>query len=358
MSDARTSGPGESRPRPDEIHAQQPDYPASQADLDPPPDSDLSNYRPADKLRGRVALVTGGDSGIGRAVAIAYAMEGADVAILNNERVDDAAETKRLVEAKGGRCLTIKADVREYDQCQRAVQETVDAYGRLDVLVNNAAYQMMQRDFDDVTLEQFDRTVKTNLYGTFYMTKAALPHLGERSSIINTGSIVGMTGKEFLIDYTASKGAVHTLTKSLALMLADRGIRVQRRGPGPGLDPQHPGDDGAGHGRGLRLGQRLGPGRPARGARAGVRVPGGRGRLVRDRLAGRGDGRPAPQLGAGPLAAAARGLGRRERPSLDRAPLGTPGSSLASGRPATCGPAPGGVSDPAASGRRRARARR
>ena len=110
----------------------------------------------------------------------------------------------------------------------------------MDVLVNNAAYQMMQRDFDDVTLEQFDRTVKTNLYGTFHMTKAALPHLGERSSIINTGSIIGMTGKEFLIDYTASKGAVHTLTKSLALMLADRGIRVNAVVPGPVWTPNIP----------------------------------------------------------------------------------------------------------------------
>ena len=222
MSDARTSGPGESRPRPEDIHAQQPDYPASQDQLEPAPDSDLSNYRPADKLRGKVALITGGDSGIGRAVAIAYAMEGASVAILNDQRVDDAAETKRLVEERGGQCLTIKADIRDYDQCADAVRQTVEEYGQLDVLVNNAAYQKMQRDFDDVTLEQFDRTVKTNLYGTFHMTKAAMPHLGEGAVIINTGSIIGMTGKEFLIDYTASKGAVHTLTKSLALMLADR----------------------------------------------------------------------------------------------------------------------------------------
>ena len=240
MSDARTSGPDERRPRPDEIHAQQYEYPASQDQLDPPPDSDLSNYRPADKLKGKAALITGGDSGIGRAVAIAYALEGADVAILNNVRMDDAAETKRLVEARGGRCLTIQTDVRDPEACERAVQETVDAYGRLDVLVNNAAYQMMQRSFEDVTIEQFQRTVETNLYGTFYMTKAALPHLPEGGSIINTGSIIGMTGKGFLIDYTASKGAVHTLTKSLALMLADRGIRVNAVVPGPVWTPNIP----------------------------------------------------------------------------------------------------------------------
>ena len=240
MSDARTSGPGESRPRPDEIHAQQAEYPASQDQLDPAPDSDLSNYRPADKLRGRVALVTGGDSGIGRAVAIAYAMEGADVAILNNVRMDDAAETRRLVEDKGGRCLTIQADIRDFEQCQRAVAETVAEYGRLDILVNNAAYQRMQRDFDDVTLEQFDRTIRTNVYGTFHMTKAAMPHLGERSVIINTGSIIGLTGKEFLLDYTTSKGAIHTFTKSLALMLADKGIRVNAVVPGPVWTPNIP----------------------------------------------------------------------------------------------------------------------
>ena len=236
----RTSAPGEPRPRPDDIHAQQHDYPASQDQLDPPPDSDLSNYAPADKLKGRVALITGGDSGIGRAVAIAYAMEGAHVAILNNERVDDAAETKRLVEAKGGRCLTIKADIREYADCERAVAETVAEYGALDILVNNAAFQMMQRDFGDVTLEQFDRTIKTNVYGTFHMTKAAMPHLGERSVIVNTGSIIGMTGKEFLLDYTTSKGAVHTFTKSLALMLADKGIRVNAVVPGPVWTPNIP----------------------------------------------------------------------------------------------------------------------
>ena len=230
----------ERRPQPDDIHAQQLDYPASQADMDPPPDSDLSFYSPADKLEGKVALVTGGDSGIGRAVAIAYAMEGARVAILNNVRLDDAAETKRLVEEKGGECLTIQADVRELADCERAVQETIDAYGQLDVLVNNAAYQMMQRRFEDVTVEQFTRTVETNLYGTFFMTKAAMPHLGEGAVIINTGSIIGFTGKGFLIDYTASKGAIHTFTKSLALNLADRGIRVNAVVPGPVWTPNIP----------------------------------------------------------------------------------------------------------------------
>lgn len=240
MSDARTSSPDESRPRPDDIHAQQYDYPASQDQLDPAPDSDLSNYKPAAKLEGKVALITGGDSGIGRAVAIAYALEGARVAILNNTRMDDAAETKRLVEARGGECLTIQADIRDLEDCQRAVKETVDTYGQLDILVNNAAYQMMQRDFDDVTVEQFDRTIQTNVYGTFYMTKASMPHLKEGAVIINTGSIIGLTGKAFMLDYTTSKGAVHTFTKSLALMLADKGIRVNAVVPGPVWTPNIP----------------------------------------------------------------------------------------------------------------------
>ena len=240
MTNARTSASDERRPRPDDIHTQQYAYPASQDDLDPPPDSDLSNYKPAGKLKGKAALITGGDSGIGRAVAIAYAMEGADVAILNDQRLDDAAETQRLVEEKGGRCLTVQADVREPDQCEEAVRQTVAAYGRLDVLVNNAAYQRMRRAFEDVTPEQFDRTVKTNLYGTYYMTRAAMPHLSAGCAIINTGSIIGLTGKAFLLDYTASKGAIHTFTKSLALMLADRGIRVNAVVPGPVWTPNIP----------------------------------------------------------------------------------------------------------------------
>ncbi len=240
MATPAPTSPDVDRPGPDDIHAQQYDYPASQAQLDPPPQTSLDRYRPADKLRGKVALITGGDSGIGRAVAMAYAMEGAHVAILNNIREDDAAETKRLVEAKGGRCLTILADVRKIEDCERAVAATVAEYGRLDVLVNNAAYQQMQRRFEDVTPEQFTRTVETNLYGTFYMTRAAMPHLQPGSCIVNTGSVIGLTGKAFLIDYTASKGAIHTLTKSLALMLAERGIRVNAVVPGATWTPNIP----------------------------------------------------------------------------------------------------------------------
>jgi NAD(P)-dependent dehydrogenase (short-subunit alcohol dehydrogenase family) len=230
----------ERRPTPDEIPAQKLDYPASQSDMVPQPDSDLSNYRPADKLKGKVAIITGGDSGIGRAVAIAYALEGAKVAILYNENDDDASTTKSMVEDRGSECLVIKADVREFDACEAAVQKTIDQFGRLDILVNNAAYQMTQQRVEDISLEQFRRTMETNVFGYFYMVKAALPHLKAGDVIINTGSIVGKIGKGMLIDYATSKGAVHSFTKSLALSLAERDIRVNSVVPGPVWTPNIP----------------------------------------------------------------------------------------------------------------------
>ncbi|MGB3202034.1 MAG: SDR family oxidoreductase [Nodosilinea sp.] len=230
----------ERRPTPDEIPAQQLDYPAKQSDMTPAPDSDLSNYRPADKLVGKVALITGGDSGIGRAVAIAYAMEGADVAILYNENDSDAETTQALVKQRGRKCLTLKFDVRDFDACQAAVKKTVDEFGQLNILVNNAAYQMTQQRFEDISLEQFRRTMETNVFGYFYMVKAALPHLQAGDVIINTGSIVGKIGKDMLVDYATSKGAVHTFTQSLALNLADRKIRVNSVVPGPVWTPNIP----------------------------------------------------------------------------------------------------------------------
>jgi NAD(P)-dependent dehydrogenase (short-subunit alcohol dehydrogenase family) len=195
----------EFRPNPDDIPAQQLAYPASQADMNPQPDSDLSNYRPADKLQGKVALITGGDSGIGRAVAIAYAMEGADVAILYNLHDDDAHVTRQMVEAKGQQCLMIKADVRDAQSCRQAVQATVDEFGHLNILVNNAAYQMVQERFEDVTEKQFCQTMETNVFGYFYMAQAVLPHLKDGDVIINTGSIVGKVGKGFL-DLLGNRG--------------------------------------------------------------------------------------------------------------------------------------------------------
>jgi NAD(P)-dependent dehydrogenase (short-subunit alcohol dehydrogenase family) len=230
----------EFRPTPDQIPGQQLDYPAKQSDMTPQPDSDLSNYRAAGKLQGKVALITGGDSGIGRAVAIAYAMEGADVAIIYNQNDEDAETTRKAVEKKQQSCLNIKADVRNFESCRQAVEQTINKYGKLNILVNNAAYQMVQEKFEDLSIEQFQRTIETNVYGYFYMVKAALSHLQEGDAIINTGSIVGKIGKEFLIDYSTSKGAVHTFTKSLALNLAERKIRVNAVVPGPVWTPNIP----------------------------------------------------------------------------------------------------------------------
>ncbi|MBE9077905.1 SDR family oxidoreductase [Romeria aff. gracilis LEGE 07310] len=230
----------ERRPTPDDIPEQQLAYPASQADMVPAPDSDLSNYRPADKLKGKVAIITGGDSGIGRAVAIAYAMEGAKVAILYNVHDDDASVTQSMVEERGGQCLPIKMDVRKPEECRDAVKQTVDKFGGLNVLVNNAAFQMTQKKLEDLTEEQFRQTLGTNVLGYFHMVKAALPHLEAGDVIINTGSIVGKLGKGMLIDYATSKGAVHAMTKSLAQNLVDRQIRVNSVVPGPVWTPNIP----------------------------------------------------------------------------------------------------------------------
>ena len=230
----------EFRPTAADIPAQTLAYPASQADMDPQPDSDLSNYSPAGKLQGKVALITGGDSGIGRAVAIAYAMEGADVAIVYNVHDDDANITKALVEENGQHCLTIKADVRDSALCKQAVTQTIERFGHLDILVNNAAYQKVQFEIEDISDEQFQQTMETNIFGYFYMLKAALPHLKAGDAVINTSSILGLIGKEFLVDYSASKGAINAFTKAAAQNLAKRKIRVNAVAPGPVWTPAIP----------------------------------------------------------------------------------------------------------------------
>lgn len=230
----------ESRPTPDDIPGQKLPYPASQEDMTPAPDSDLSNYKAAGKLTDKVAIITGGDSGIGRAVAIAYAMEGANVAILYNVNDKDADKTKSMVEDRGGQCLPIKMDVREPEACEAAVKQTLDKFGKLNILVNNAAFQMVQKDLADLTIKQFHETIETNVFGYFHMFKAAFPHLKEGDVIINTGSIVGKMGKGMLVDYATSKGAVHAFTKSLAQNLADKKIRVNCVVPGPVWTPNIP----------------------------------------------------------------------------------------------------------------------
>ena len=233
--------PDEPRPVAADFKAEKQPYPASQAAMARQPDSDLSNYRAAGKLDGKIALLTGADSGIGRAVAIAFAMEGAKVAIVYNENDDDAAETRRLVEAKGGECLVLKHDVRSSEQCRAAVAATVERFGGLNILVNNAAFQKAEQRFEDFTEDDWRRTFETNIYGYFFMAQAAVPHLHEHDAIINTGSIVGMTGLAILLPYTVTKGAIHAFTKSLALSLGDRGIRVNCVVPGPVWTPNIPG---------------------------------------------------------------------------------------------------------------------
>jgi NAD(P)-dependent dehydrogenase (short-subunit alcohol dehydrogenase family) len=192
------------------------------------------HYRGAGKLRECVALITGGDSGIGRAVAVLFAREGADVAVAHLPvEARDAAETRAAIEAEGRRCLLIAGDVSRPTFAPRAVRSVIRAFGRLDVLVNNAAFQQHQSRPEDVSNAQFERTFRTNIFGYFYMVRAALPHLEPGSAIINTGSITGLEGSSELLDYSATKGAIHAFTKSLAQNLVDRGIRVNCVAPGP-----------------------------------------------------------------------------------------------------------------------------
>ncbi|MBA2744200.1 MAG: SDR family oxidoreductase [Chthoniobacterales bacterium] len=230
----------EKRPKAKEIKAEKLSYPGRQSDMKQQPDSDLSNYKPAGKLKGKVAIITGADSGIGRAVAIAFAMEGASVAITYNKNDGDAKTTRRMVEGKGGKCLVLRSDVRDPKLCQAAVKQTVKEFGGLNILVNNAHYQMAQEKIEDLTEEQFRLTFETNVFGYFFMVKAALPHLSKGDAIVNTGSIVGITGNTMLLDYTATKGAIHAFTKSLALQLGGRGIRVNAVVPGPIWTPNIP----------------------------------------------------------------------------------------------------------------------
>jgi NAD(P)-dependent dehydrogenase (short-subunit alcohol dehydrogenase family) len=187
------------------------------------------------------SIITGGDSGIGRSVAVLYAREGANVAIifLPPEQID-AETTKAAVEAEGGRCLLLCGDVTRSAFCQEAIARTVSEFGKVDILVNNAAYQQEQELFEDITEEQFDLTFRTNIYGYFHMVKAALPHLRRGSAIINCGSVAGLQGNPKLVDYAATKGAIHSFTKSLAGNLVERGIRVNCVAPGPIWTPLQP----------------------------------------------------------------------------------------------------------------------
>jgi NAD(P)-dependent dehydrogenase (short-subunit alcohol dehydrogenase family) len=208
--------------------------PGIEAKMTPRPLYEAPTYRGAGRLAGRVALITGGDSGIGRAVAVLFAREGANVAIvyMKAEQVD-ADETKSAVEAEGGSCLHIPGDVRTPAFCERAVERTVSQFGRLDILVNNAAFQQHQESIEDISNEQLERTFRRNIFAYFYMARAAIPHMKPGSAIVNTGSITGLEGSEQLLDYSATKGAIHAFTKSLAQNLVSKKIRVNCVAPGP-----------------------------------------------------------------------------------------------------------------------------
>ena len=217
--------------------------PGLESKLEPRPRYKAPLYRGSGKLKGKIALITGGDSGIGRAVAVLYAREGASVGLVYlPEEQGDAEETQRAVEDEGGEALLVAGDVRDSAFCQQAVQKTVDHFGQLDILVNNAAYQNSVENVDELSLEQWDRTFKTNIYGYFHMVKAALPHLNEGGIIINTGSITGLEGSKGLLDYSSTKGAIHAFTKTLAQHLVERGIRVNCVSPGPVWTPLNPAD--------------------------------------------------------------------------------------------------------------------
>ncbi|WP_022802950.1 SDR family oxidoreductase [Deinococcus ficus] len=268
MSDHRPNAGPETAPTeqmPQQVPAEtQPDQPGIEEAMSLAPVVIRDDYRGSGKLEGRVAVVTGGDSGIGRAVAVHFAREGADVAILYLNEETDAQDTLKMVEAEGRRGVLIAGDIGDPAFCQQAVKQTVEAFGRLDVLVNNAAEQHPQEKLTDITPEQLERTFRTNIFGMFYLTQAAMPHLKKGASIINTTSITAYKGSPQLLDYSSTKGAIVSFTRSLSQNLAEQGIRVNAVAPGPIWTPLIPATFDAKrvgeHGQNAPLGR---PGQPA-----------------------------------------------------------------------------------------------
>ncbi|MVP00429.1 SDR family oxidoreductase [Paenibacillus lutrae] len=214
--------------------------PGIETQMDPQPQYQDRKYRPAGKLEGKTALITGGDSGIGRAVAVAYAQEGADVAIVYLNEHSDAEKTRSLVEQEGRKCLLIPGDIGDESFCKETIEKIIAEFGKLDILVNNAAEQHPQNSIEDITAEQLEKTFRTNIFSMFYLTKAALPHLSRGSSIINTASITAYKGNPTLIDYSSTKGAIVSFTRALSQSLIDQGIRVNGVAPGPIWTPLIP----------------------------------------------------------------------------------------------------------------------
>ena len=227
-------------PKPQRPPQKQATQPGKESEMRPRPRAVDPGYRGSGKLRDKTALITGGDSGIGRAVAVAFALEGADVAILYLNEHQDAAETRQMIEKEGRRAIAIAGDVGDEEFCRRAVQQVVDTFGRIDVLVNNAAEQHPQKSMEDITTEQLERTFRTNIFSFFFITKAALPHMKEGSAIVNTTSVTAYRGSAHLLDYASTKGAIVAFTRSLAQMLAPRRIRVNGVAPGPIWTPLIP----------------------------------------------------------------------------------------------------------------------
>ena len=240
MADTKQRDPKQAGAKPP-YPAQPQDAPGTEAELAPGADHGEQSYRGSGRLAGKVALITGGDSGIGRAVALAFAREGADVAIVHlPEEQSDADQTVKLVEEAGRKAVSLPGDIREEAFCTQVVRRTVDELGGLDVLVNNAAYQMAQDDIADITTEQFDRVMKTNLYAMFWLCKAAIPHLQPGSSIINTSSVQAYQPSPPLLDYATTKAGIVNFSKGLAQMVASKGIRVNTVAPGPIWTPLIP----------------------------------------------------------------------------------------------------------------------
>jgi len=217
---------------------QKQEWPGIEKDVEPRPQFFAPKYEGSGKLKGKAALITGGDSGIGRSAAVLFAREGADVAIVFTPREqEDADETANFIREEGRRALLLPGDVQDSEFCRRAVERVVNEFGKLDILVNNAAFQHHQKSITDITDEQLERTFRTNIFGYFYMARAAIEHLPKGGAIINTGSITGLEGSKELLDYSATKGAIHAFTKSLAQNLVEKGIRVNCVSPGPVWTP-------------------------------------------------------------------------------------------------------------------------